>query len=101
MIGRKILAGLIACAALISGCSKTQTSQGTARSGEGGFENEEAAGRTIYVSYGGGLCTSPMALAAYFGFYKNEGLNVEIVKVESEKEALVTGKIDAAGGFMA
>ncbi|MDR2589304.1 MAG: ABC transporter substrate-binding protein, partial [Spirochaetales bacterium] len=40
-------------------------------------------------------------LAAYFGFYKNEGLNVEIVKVESEKEALVTGKIDAAGGFMA
>lgn len=66
------------------------------------FHAEEAANRTIHVSYGGGsLCTSPMALAYFLGYYEAEGLDVEITSVESDKEALASGKIDATGGFLA
>ena len=56
------------------------------------FRAEEAANRTIHVSYGGGsLCTSPMALAYFLGYYEAEGLDVEIISVESDKEALASG----------
>lgn len=66
------------------------------------FHAEDAANRTIHVSYGGGsLCTSPMALAYFLGYYEAEGLDVEIISVESDKEALASGKIDATGGFLA
>lgn len=69
---------------------------------EEAFRAEEAANRTIHISYaGGGLCTSPAALALYLGCYEDEGLTVETISVESEKEALATGKIDAASGFLA
>ena len=47
------------------------------------FHAEDAANRTIHVSYGGGsLCTSPMALAYFLGYYEAEGLDVEIISVE-------------------
>lgn len=69
---------------------------------EEAFQAEEAANRTIYVSYaGGGLCTSPATLAQYLGYYEDEGLTVESVAVDSDKEALASGKIDAASGFLA
>ena len=56
------------------------------------FHAEDAANRTIHVSYGGGsLCTSPMALAYFLGYYEAEGLDVEIIYVESDKEALASG----------
>lgn len=66
------------------------------------FKAEEAANRPINLSYGGGsLCTSPYALAYFLGYYEDEGLDINITSVESEKEALASGKIDGTGGFMA
>jgi NitT/TauT family transport system substrate-binding protein len=66
------------------------------------FKAEEAANRPINLSYGGGsLCTSPYALAYFLGYYEDEGLEVNIMSVESDKEALASGKIDGTGGFMA
>lgn len=66
------------------------------------FQAEEAANRPINLSYGGGsLCTSPYALAYFLGYYEDEGLEVNIMSVESDKEALASGKIDGTGGFMA
>lgn len=68
---------------------------------EDAFKAEPAANRKITVSYGGGsLCTSPAAVAYYLGFYEEEGLNVEIISVESEKEAVASGKLDAVSGFL-
>lgn len=69
---------------------------------ETAFKAEEAANRAINLSYGGGsLCTSPYALAYFLGCYENEGLEVNIISVESDKEALSSGKIDGTGDFMA
>ena len=69
---------------------------------ETAFKAEKAANRAINLSYGGGsLCTSPYALAYFLGYYENEGLEVNIISVESDKEALSSGKIDGTGGFMA
>lgn len=68
---------------------------------EEAFKAEPAANRKITVSYGGGsLCTSPAAVAYYLGFYEDEGLDVEIISVESEKEAVASGKLDAVSGFL-
>jgi NitT/TauT family transport system substrate-binding protein len=68
------------------------------------WQKEEAAGRTIKIGYDGGICTATLALAHVKGFYAEEGLEIELVKVpqgESMRDAVGAGKIDAASGFIA
>ncbi len=53
------------------------------------------------VAWGGGACEAPVLAAYYNGFFKQEGLDVELVKVpdfESEKTALASNKISGAVG---
>lgn len=54
------------------------------------FQKEKASQEKIQVAYSGGLCTSPSGLALAKGYYKDEGLDVELVKSES-------GTTDAVG----
>lgn len=57
------------------------------------FHAEEAANRTIHVSYGGGsLCTSPMALAYFLGYYEAEGLDVKLRPLSRTKKRLPAEK---------
>lgn len=57
--------------------------------------------KKIKVGYSGGACESFIFAAYEKGFFKEEGLDVELVKVDFEilKEALATGKIQASDGM--
>lgn len=70
---------------LVAGCS-SQTAQQT------------AAPKKIRIGYSGTACEAFIYAAYENGYFKDEGLDVELVKVnfDTAKEALSTGKMDAA-----
>lgn len=57
--------------------------------------------KKLKVGFAGGACEAFIFSAYEKGFFKEEGLDVELVKVDFEtlKESLATGKIDAANGI--
>lgn len=57
------------------------------------MKKEPAYGSTIYTEFDGGTCGCAPALAKYFGYYDNYGLNVEVVSGSSITDALGTNKI--------
>lgn len=57
------------------------------------IEDEPYYGKTIPVGYTGGLCTSAPALADELGYYDEEGLDVEIINVQSKVDAIGTGQV--------
>lgn len=59
--------------------------------------------KKITVSYAGGTCEAPVYAAYHKGFFKDEGLEVELVKADFEqlKTGLATSKIDATVGNFA
>ncbi|MER7131656.1 ABC transporter substrate-binding protein [Streptosporangium saharense] len=61
-----------------------------------------AAGRTIKIGYGGGVCEAPLYAAHAQGIFAKHGLDVEIVKTGGDeiKDAVGAGKIDAAPGIL-
>ena len=56
-----------------------------------------ATPRKIRVGYYGGTCEAPIFIAAEKGFFKRNGLDVKLVKLNGEilKEGIATGKLDA------
>ncbi len=84
--------------ALASQSDSTPSSQAQSSSSQAleAIDNtgEPRANTKIIIGYNGGLCTSVPALAFKKGFFKDEGLDVEIVKVQAGKEAIGTGKVD-------
>ena len=69
------------------------------------WKKEPAYGRTIKVGYNGGLCTGTLGITQAKGFFKEQGLDVELVRYQGDTvtlgDALGTGKIDIAGGHIA
>ncbi|HEX2950237.1 MAG TPA: ABC transporter substrate-binding protein [Armatimonadota bacterium] len=61
-----------------------------------------AAPAVIHIGYFGTTCEAPLFAAYENGFWKDEGLNVELVKGDSNtlKDALATGKVDATDGLL-
>ncbi|MDR3590523.1 MAG: ABC transporter substrate-binding protein [Negativicutes bacterium] len=87
MLSVFLLTGVLLLAA---GCGKSQSAQ-------------QAQGpKKIKIGYAGGACEAFIYSAYEKGFFKEEGLEVELVKVDFEtlKEALTTGKIEAANGMV-
>ncbi|MEN6412810.1 MAG: ABC transporter substrate-binding protein [Veillonellales bacterium] len=58
---------------------------------------QNTASPKVKVGYYGGTCEAPVYVAFEKGFFKNQGLDVELVKVSGDvlKEGIATGKIDA------
>lgn len=68
---------------------------------EEAWKAEPAYGQTIRVGYNGGLCLGGFGIAQMKGFYEAEGLNTEVTKMQSQTDALGTGKVDVAGDHIA
>lgn len=77
---------------MAAGCGNNQNAQPA--------QNQNAA-KKIKVGYAGAACEAFIYAAYEKGFFKEEGLDVELVKVDFEtlKEALTTGKIQASDGM--
>ncbi|MDR1039864.1 MAG: ABC transporter substrate-binding protein [Deltaproteobacteria bacterium] len=58
---------------------------------------------SIKAGYTGGLCEGPIHIAHERGFFRDEGLEVELVKLEpgANFEAIAAGQIDASFGLLA
>lgn len=69
------------------------------------WKKEPAYGKTIRVGYNGGLCLGTFGIAQLKGFYKDEGLDTKIVRMEggssAQTDAIGTGKVDVAGDHIA
>lgn len=90
-MGKKALRMVLAVAVLLmllaAGCSNTRNNSATGSD----------TGRVVHVGYYGGTCEAPIYAAYEQGIFKQNGLNVELVKLTSVTlaDALATGKIDA------
>ena len=86
------LLALVMLVALAAGCG-SDAAKPAQKSGEL---------KKIRVGYAGGACEAFIFAAKEQGFFKEEGLDLELVKVDFEtlKEAMATGKIDSASGMV-
>ena len=59
--------------------------------------------RVLRIGYGGSLCEAPVHIAQEKGFFEQEGLKVELVKLApgAQFEAVTAGQIDASFGLLA
>jgi NitT/TauT family transport system substrate-binding protein len=73
----------------------------TADEVEATYLKEPAASRVIHIGYDGGLCQGAIAIAHEKGFFAEEGLNTELTKSESPRDAIAGGKIDTSAGMIA
>jgi NitT/TauT family transport system substrate-binding protein len=87
---------LISLALGLSGCSATKTSETTGMAATT-QSSQLSYGKTV-VAYAGGTCEAPTFVALQKGFFKAEGLDVELVQMgfDDLKIGLTTGKVDAA-----
>jgi NitT/TauT family transport system substrate-binding protein len=83
-----IAAASLLTAVLLTGCSKSG----------GGRE-----GNFVKLGYGGNLCEVPMHIAYEKGFFKEEGLDVELIKLApgTTFDAVTSGQIDAGFALLA
>lgn len=96
-----ITAGLIATMSLFAGCSNS----------DGGGKSELATTTTsdgkklkkITFAVAGGTCEAPVFSAAKKSFFKEEGLDVNVVNMDFEtlKSGIASGKVDASVGNFA
>lgn len=68
---------------------------------EEAWKKEPAYGKTLKVGYNGGLCLGGFGIAKVNGYYKDEGLDCEIVSMKETTDAIGTGKVDVAGDHIA
>ena len=103
-----LLTSIICIFALLTGCAQSgqagapagdgaaaepDTQQQSELSEEEAWKLEPAYGQTIKIGYNGGLCTSSPAVALVKGFYEQNGIKAEIVKVQSGIDSLGTNQV--------
>ena len=66
-------------------------------------QQSEQEDRVLHVGYSGSLCEAPVHMAQEKGFFEQEGLKVELVKLApgTQFEAVTAGQIDASFGLLA
>ncbi|AIF52424.1 ABC transporter substrate-binding protein [Pelosinus sp. UFO1] len=91
LIATSLTCILLLLALLITGCSQSPVAT-TASTGP----------KKVKIGYSGGACEAFIFSAFEKGLFKEEGLDVELVKVDFDtlKESLATGKIDASSGMV-
>lgn len=110
---KKRLVSVLLCAAMVlsmAACGSsskneekkddTQTETTVDTSDEEAWKKEEAYGKTLKY-WVGDSCTSACGVAEAKGFFKDEGLDVEGFKGDSDIEAIGTGQADIAIGHIA
>lgn len=94
----KIAAGLLAVAmfALFAGCSKTAVTSSGSAEASGTYKY----GKLKIQALGGGACGAPSYIAYEKGFFKEEGLDVELVSgtLDENKAGLQTGEFTVTNG---
>lgn len=117
---KKKVISLLLCTAMVAsiaaGCSTQASQKATGESGknitkdvkklsaeeeEEAWKKEPAYKTTIKVGYNGGACLGGFGIALSEGFYEKEGLEVEIVNMQSAVDALGTGQVDVGGDHIA
>lgn len=92
----------IALSTSLIGCGKAEESSAVVESNnqqeivlteEEAWKLEPAYGQTIKIGYNGGLCTATPAVALVKGFYEKNGINAEVVKVQSGIDAVGTNQV--------
>lgn len=96
----------VLCIGILSaGCGKTEQTDSQAKDNAGqekqtpvlseeeAWKLEPAYGQTIKIGYNGGLCTAAPAVALAQGFFEKNGVNAEVVKVQSGIDAVGTDKV--------
>jgi NitT/TauT family transport system substrate-binding protein len=70
-----------------------------------GCGNQKAASDdfVLKIGYGGSLCEAPVHIALEKGYFEQEGLNVDLIKLApgAQFEAVTAGQIDASFGLLA
>lgn len=101
-----ILITLSILAILLSGCvtqpssSNPQTSQ---NSTSGSPQKAEDSDFVLRIGWGGSLCEAPLHMAVEKGFFEEEGLKYELIKLASGTafDAVTANQIDACFGLLA
>lgn len=65
------------------------------------WEKEPAYGEKVKIGYNGGLCLGAFGIAQAKGFYKEQGLDTEIISVTSVSDGLGTDQIAVGGDHIA
>jgi NitT/TauT family transport system substrate-binding protein len=86
-----IIFALAMMTALLSGCSSPKTQQTT----DSDF--------VLRIGWGGSLCEAPLHMAVEKGFYEEEGLKVELIKLApgTAFDAVTANKVDACFALLA
>lgn len=109
----KVIAVIMACLFMFTACKttvnndkkdetaptetttdKTEETSTDPESEDEAWKKEPAYGKAIKIGYNGGLCTGGPGLASALGMFKDEGIETEIVNVQSKVDAIGTGKVD-------
>jgi len=68
----------------------------------GACKKKEQENFVLNVGYGGSLCEAPLHLAYELGYFKEEGLDIELIKLSTSAfDALTAGRIDACFALLA
>lgn len=96
------IAGLIATMSIFAGCSNTDQTSGEKET-ETTISSTGKKLKKITFAASGGTCEAPVFAAETKGFFEEEGLDVEYVKMDFEtlKSGIASGKVDASVGNFA
>lgn len=98
---KKVISILTAAALTVTGLSGCNSSDNTSTNTSASVNTEDDF--VLKIGYGGGLCEAPLHIAAQNGYFEEEGLKFEMVRVDAAEtvSAVGSGKLDAGFGMIA
>lgn len=102
----KVCTAAVLAFALLTGCAggAAQTSEGEGATADAGTDTsaDEADDYVLKIAYNNSLCEAPIQMGVEKGFFEQEGIKFEMVKVDAAHmpEAIGSGQIDAGFGLL-